>query len=481
MKYSNEALRRNTWAAAIAVLVLVGASAALLQMESGVDIIEPSNPSGRSLYVAPDGKRYHDGTIERPYDIQTLFTNSTIAQPGDVVWLRGGTYKVAITSELTGTPEAPIIVRQYPGERAILDAASRTESALTVKGSDTWYWGFEVTDSTTARIADSPSYTTGLRATSVAVLGPRTRFINMIVHDGEQGFGFWSAAENAELYGNVIYNVGFEAGDRGHGHSIYAQNASGVKRIVDNILFNGHSFGVHAYTEKGYVDNIYLEGNTAFNHGVLSRAGATVNYLFRSKNEAVQNPSLVRNYGYYSAPHAGRVAELFTPAALKGCTNLVMTDNYFAAPAGAAATITCQSIKSLRGNVLYGRETGINRTQYAGNTFHEGRPEGIDTFIRPNQYERGRATITIFNWQQRPAVEVALSKTGLPRGARFEIRDAQNYFGRPVVAGVYDGKQVSIPMTGLAVASPHGTVAVPPKHTGPEFGTFVVLPVNDID
>jgi hypothetical protein len=171
------------------------------------------------------------------------------------------------------------------------------------------------------------------------------------------------------------------------------------------------------------------------------------------------------------------VVELFTPAALKGCTNLVMTDNYFAAPVGVAATVTCQSIKSLRGNVLYGRETGINRTQYAGNTHYQERPNGIDTFIRPNRYERGRANITIFNWLRRAAVEVSLSETGLPRGARFEIRDAQNYFGRPLVAGVYDGKRVSIPMSGLDVASPNGKVAVPPKHTGPEFGAFIVVPV----
>ena len=138
-----------------------------------------------------------------------------------------------------------------------------------------------------------------MRAPSVHVYGPRTKLINMIVHDGEQGIASWSQAVDSELYGNLIYNVGFETGTQGQGHSIYVQNEDGVKRIVDNILFNSHSFGVHAYTEAGRIDNIYLEGNTAFNHGLLSREGAKANYLFRSKGQRPQNVTLVSNYGYY--------------------------------------------------------------------------------------------------------------------------------------------------------------------------------------
>jgi hypothetical protein len=473
MKHSFRTYAWSSGAAVVAVLGVLALSGTILQTARPVEIIVPENPSGRSLYVALDGKPYNDGTKERPYDIETVFRNSTIAQPGDVVWLRGGTYKVAITSELVGKPDAPIVVRQYPGERAILDAASRTESALTVRGSDAWYWGFEVTDSTTERIAKTPTYTTGLRATSVSVFGRRTRFINMVVHDGEQGFGFWSAAENSELYGNLIYNVGFEAGDRGHGHSIYVQNADGQKRIVDNIFFNGHSFGLHAYTEKGFIDNLHIEGNTAFNHGVLSHSGPTVNFLLRSKNLAPQNPVLISNYGYFSESYPGRVAEIYSPVEQKGCVNLVLTDNYFAAPSGRAVAIGCQSIKALRDNTFYGSQLGVAPI-YRANTFHERRPGGVEVFIRPNRYERGRANITIFNWNNQKTVDVDLSSAGLNHGEDFEIRDAQNFLGEPVVTGVFSSRRIAIPMTALTVARPHGTVSVPPVHTGLEFGVFVV-------
>jgi hypothetical protein len=61
---------------------------------------------------------------------------------------------------------------------------------------------------------------------------------------------------------------------------------------------------------------------------------------------------------------------------------------------------------------------------------------------------------------------------------RFEVRDAQNYFGPPVAAGTYKGGNISVPMTNLAVAAPVGEVPTPPKPTLPEFGTFVIVKVE---
>lgn len=60
-------------------------------------------------------------------------------------------------------------------------------------------------------------------------------------------------------------------------------------------------------------------------------------------------------------------------------------------------------------------------------------------------------------------------------GDRFQIRDAQNWYRGPVVSGVYSGAPVGVPMTGLTVAQPVGSVPYPPVHTAPRFGTFVLL------
>ena len=174
--------------------------------------------------------------------------------------------------------------------------------------------------------------------------------------------------------------------------------------------------------------------------------------------------------------------DITTPVpAAKGCTNAVVEDNYLAAPALALA-MTCQSIRSIRGNTIIGNVLGIAQTNYPNNTYQRGRPTGTQVFVRPNLYERGRAAVAIYNWDMMPAVDVSLRGTGLEAGEHFEVRDAQNYFGPPVASGVYSPWQsVTVPMTGLQVVAPVGEVAVKPSHTAPEFGAFVVVPVPTRD
>ena len=67
-------------------------------------------------------------------------------KPGDTIWLRGGTYRGAFVSTLTGHPRAPVVLRQAPGARATIDGG------LEVRGADATYWGFEVMNSDTLRI-----------------------------------------------------------------------------------------------------------------------------------------------------------------------------------------------------------------------------------------------------------------------------------------------------------------------------------------
>jgi hypothetical protein len=84
--------------------------------------------------------------------------------------------------------------------------------------------------------------------------------------------------------------------------------------------------------------------------------------------------------------------------------------------------------------------------------------------------------VVVYNWGGQAEVSVDLLPAGLAIGQRFEIRDAQNYFGAPVLTGVFDGSRVNIPMTSTTVATPVGTLPVAPRHTDRRFGAFVVLP-----
>jgi hypothetical protein len=115
-----------------------------------------------------------------------------------------------------------------------------------------------------------------------------------------------------------------------------------------------------------------------------------------------------------------------------------------------------------------------------GSTYTSGRPTGIKVFIRPNQYEQGRAHIAIYNWDGANSVTVNLSPTGLRDGQVYEIRNAQNYFGPVVFTGTYNTSTpaISISLTSAAataVATPINHVYTPAT-TLPAFGVFVVVP-----
>ena len=101
--------------------------------------------------------------------------------------------------------------------------------------------------------------------------------------------------------------------------------------------------------------------------------------------------------------------------------------------------------------------------------------------VRPNAYQTGRANVIVYNWSLASSVSVNLSTSGLVNGQNYEIRNAQNYFGTPVLAGTYNpaSPTVSISMTSaasVAIAQPFGSDLALRTTTLPEFGVFVVVP-----
>ena len=427
-----------------------------------LNLVAAAEVAARDFYVSPTGAASHDGSLARPLDLATAIASTTPARPGDTIWMRGGVYRGAFTSALTGTAAAPITLRQYPGERATIDnAATPSADAFVVNGSYAVYWDFEITNTFPDR-RGTP------RGAGLTVYGAYTKFINLVIHDAGVGVGFWTPAINAELYGLIIYNNGIDT-DRGHGHSVYAQNDTGTKRIVDNIMLNSYSFGIHAYTQGGRVNNFVMDGNILFNHGALSAVSGPKSNLLLGGGQVAYDSTIRSNYTYYPAGSSGRGADIGygTP-----CNRATVENNYWVG--GTAINLACDS-SGFSNNTLYGGVSSTVQGLYPNNTYLTTRPSGTWTFVRPNQYETGRANIAIYNWARQSAVSVNLSGVGLAVGEPFEIRDAQNFWGPPVVTGTYSLTPVVIPMTGLAVAPVIGNAPLQPQHTGPDFGAFVVL------
>jgi hypothetical protein len=450
----------------------------------GRDAVLDARRAAADLYVAPNGAPGNPGTEASPLDLTTALSQTSPARAGDTIWLRGGVYRGTFTSVLTGTSSAPITVRQYPGERATIDSAPSAEPALTLKGAWTRYWGFEIMSSDPNRRSPTAGTPPDLRrGAGISALGPNLSLINLIVHDmGPAGLGIANGSDNTEAYGNVIYANGWLGPDRGHGHGIYTQNRLGVRRIADNVIFNQFSHGVHAYgSAAAFLNNIELEGNIIFNNGVYQATVYEPNILIGGDSVA-QNPVALSNYTYINSDRTLGKANNFGYAA--GCTNLVARDNYWAhLTVNTFAVVNCTG--DIRNNFILGYIEPIYLTQYPHNEMHPvvnknyaaARPTGVRVFVRPNRYEPGRANIAVYNWDLRAAVDINLAAAGLAPGAVYEIRDAQDYFGAPVLSGTYGGGSVAVPMTRTTVSRTIGDVATPP-HTTSEFGAFIVLPLD---
>ena len=417
-------------------------------------------------YVSPNASANGNGSQGNPWQLQKALDHPSSVHPGDTIWLRGGTYNSPpYTSTLIGSSAAPIIVRQYPGERATIDGNyNGNEPTLTIMGKYTWYWGFEIFNSDPTRFTgdgEAPPR----RGIALTLSGDGTRLINMIIHDTSQGVLTGEGATDARIYGTLIYYNGFDSPDRGHGHAIYAQNqGSTPKQIHDNILFGQFGWGIHAYGEGGHLDNFDFEGNVSFNNGILSGNYHT-NILVGGTQNAATNPKLISNYTY-NTDHQNNNNLGYAA----GCTSPTLQDNYFAS--GDAIDINNCTSMTITGNTFYGSTSGFSHSAFPNNTYHgQTRPTGVKVFVRPNAYESGRAHIVVYNWDLDDSVNVDLSSALAP-GSTYVVRNAQNPFGAAVASGTYAGGSITLPMTGLTAAAPVGA-ALPPA-TGREFQAFIL-------
>ncbi len=423
---------------------------------------------GADFNVTPFGSPSGDGSEAFPWDLASALAHPPVVAPGDTIWLREGTYRGSFTSQLTGTAAHPIVVRAVPEARVVIDADRNTlvPAVLTIRGAYTWIWGIEILNSNPDRAY--PSLASG-RATGVDIFGSGVRFINCLVHDNGSGIGFWANSQDSQLYGSIVYNNGWDGPDRGHGHAVYAQNEIGIKRITDSVFFNSFSHGIHIYgSEEAALNHFRVEGNISFNNGLLSRTGITRNILLGGGTVARDNV-LSDNYTYFSpSPIVGQNNIGYRA----GCDGVTVKRNYLAN--GGLVAIECRNF-TIEENFFHPYIFGFPIEQLPSNIYVRTRPTGTRIFLRPNEYEPGRAHLAIFNWDRHDTVSVDLSSI-LKVGQPFQIRDLQNPLGPPVIGGSFSGQALSIPLNLTTVAGPIGEPGVSPAHTPSEFGAFLVLP-----
>lgn len=468
--------------------------------------------------VAPDGKAENQGTVESPWDLASVFAAKQQIAPGSAVWVRGGTYGTSGGFEyqvsLAGTAEKPIVVRACPGERATINGGVQQG------GSHTWLWGLEVCNTTLDRKFSSAG--ANLRPGS-NLNGQGSKWINMILHDGGHGApGFWrGTSPGGEMNGVIAWANGFydmapgQGGERG---SMYGQNESGMNYIIDTILFRQFTCGVFCGSSGGgsACSPYTVEGNVCFDNPWW-------NYLFQTGKKPMTDIRLIGNFAWSRRDDKHKSTAQLQYYGVEG-EKLEFRDNYFVMGNGGEREFYVKLWKNITftGNTLVGPDRLVryspasqvgaikwdnNRYHGGAGTWHGGKksfvfntatnfeawkastgfdassswttnyPTGVKVFVRPNQYEPGRGHVIVYNWDKKPAVDADVSSI-LGAGDSFEVRDAQNYFGKPVLEGTCDGKPLAMPMNLTEVAQPVGDVPHIQerfRHTAPEFAVFVVM------
>jgi len=73
----------------------------------------------------------------------------------------------------------------------------------------------------------------------------------MIVHDGGPAYYTWSPHGDVEIYGAIIYNIGYDGSDRGHGHGMILKNDVGRWSCATTSCSTLTATAFHAYTNTG--------------------------------------------------------------------------------------------------------------------------------------------------------------------------------------------------------------------------------------
>ncbi len=476
-----------------------------------------TNTNATEFFVATNGQATNCGTLESPWSLAYAVSGGGgKVKPGATIWLREGIYTGPLGTPISGTAGNPITYRNYNRERARFDGRG-VPFSFSIVGNYTRFWGIEVYDSLRG------SVTNDISSVWAGASGKGVSYINIISHDGGMGL------EGGEIaYGNILYYNGKSPRE----HAIYWQNdssVSGVTKVIkDNIIFNPSGLGIHSYSQVGKLKGLLYEGNTVYN----AQSGAEI---IIGGGTAIDQATLKHNMTYHSPGVCAGCGGGVQLGFYVDNDSVVIEDNYFAENgSGIYFFKPFTSVTMLRNTLiaLYyplnlslgpsnvfksGGSHNINNNTYYNlrernsfvgyaNTVNDdciptkgsrgdcsvslaewSAQTGFDThstastsrppdkvFVRPNEYESGRANITIYNWSKANSVNVNVSGV-LGVGDSYELRSAQDYFG-DVTTGTYSGGSISIPMTGRSVATPvSGPAGI---STFPEFGAFVIMKIS---
>lgn len=248
-----------------------GLKALLLVSFIGVGFLftanKPANTqaASTSFYVAPNGNDNGPGTLAAPWRTIDHAANNTAVRPGDVVYIRAGTYREYIQQGVSGSPNNPITYRNYPGEAPI------------ITGNGTYRWHILEHSHIRLEGLTFSDYSKGaiqIRTRHASISG--IEIINCVfrnqvpegndgaktihVSSGETGL----TIDRVTIRGNRLINV-----NTGDHPAIQVAADSSYVVVMDNTISGASSIGIGiaGRPDSGQPEHILVKGNVVSSHG----------------------------------------------------------------------------------------------------------------------------------------------------------------------------------------------------------------------
>jgi hypothetical protein len=234
-----------------------------------------------TYYVATNGSNDNPGTLERPFASINDATNKV--QPGDKVYVRGGTYNLnrEIWIGNSGTADQRIVFESYPGETAILDGSNLSAFYIVgLVGQYIDFKGFEVRNS---------------QGFGISVWkGKHIRILDNVVHGSSQGAiragadDDKTATQDIVISGNTVYNNGLVNKARNTGWpAIVASNGATNVTMTNNHIYENYGEGIDFIaTDIGLASGNRLHDNYAANLYLDNASNIKVekNFIYTTNN-----------------------------------------------------------------------------------------------------------------------------------------------------------------------------------------------------
>ena len=244
-----------------------------------------ASASAASYYVATNGNDANPGTIESP--LATINKGATLLNPGDTLYIRGGTYFQTVSIDKSGLPSSPITVSSYSGEWAVIDGN------FAIPG----YWGtlFNITGSyvTVRDLEVKNSAWMGM-----VLRGQHDEASNINSHHNmENGIlitGDYGIVEKSKVWQNAYANVNCTNSRGNWASGLSAARNPNYAIIRNNEIFQNWGEGVSSF-EAAYTT---IEDNIVYDNFSVNAYISDTSYTVFQRNIVYSTSGNVASCGF---------------------------------------------------------------------------------------------------------------------------------------------------------------------------------------